>query len=104
MRFLAGLSKTYVFDATVMPPKYKTSVKTRSKVEWVTIGLDGKYVFPSSGDVIDATTKKVIAELKDEFGRNIHSEKQISVLFVNGKPTGAVDRFGLGRMVGPGTN
>jgi DNA-binding beta-propeller fold protein YncE len=91
-------SNLHVFDATVMPPKQVTSVKTRIPPYWVTFGLDGKYVFAASGDVIDAATKKIVAGLKDEFGRAVSSEKQVECLFVNGKLMRAVDRFGIGQV------
>ena len=66
---------------------------------WVTIGLDGKYVYPSTGDVIDAATKKVVASLKDDAGHYVRSEKMIEVQWSDGKMVRASDRFGRG-MVG----
>jgi hypothetical protein len=45
------------------------------------MGLDGKFALSSSGDVIDVRTHKIIAKLKDEYGRNIHSEKFLDMAF-----------------------
>jgi DNA-binding beta-propeller fold protein YncE len=89
----------HVFDATVMPPKEVTSVKTRVPPYWVNFGLDGKYVFAMSGDVIDPKTKKVIAVLKDEYGRDVYSEKYLEATFVDGKMMRATDRFGIGQVL-----
>jgi hypothetical protein len=32
-----------------------------------TFSIDGKYVYPSSGEVIDVKTRKILTTLKDEF-------------------------------------
>jgi DNA-binding beta-propeller fold protein YncE len=86
----------HIFDATVMPPRQVKSIPTRAHPYWITFGIDGKFVYPSSGDVIDAATKQVVGGLKDEIGRQVESEKLLEVLFLNGKPVRAVDQFGVG--------
>lgn len=100
-----------VFDATVMPPKEKTTVMMPRHADsnfawpcWVTIGLDGKYVYSSSGDVIDAASKKVVASLQDEFGHWVRSEKMVEVSWSGGKPVRASDQFGRGMVTGAPTN
>ena len=35
-----------IFDATVMPPTLKTSVKVRDEPGWITFGIDGKLAYP----------------------------------------------------------
>lgn len=91
----------HVFDATVMPPTQKTSIKLRRRTHgWVTVGLDGKYVYPSSGDVIDAGTKKIIGGLFDELGKEVLSEKIVEVAFSGGRLVRAVDQFGVGQVRG----
>src|SRR4029077_3032807 len=94
----------HVFDITAMPPKQKMcmDVKLRSKPYWITVGLDGKYIFPSTGDVIDAATKKVVAVLKDEYGRDVRSEKLVELYFSKGKLTRVANQFGTG-LVGVAT-
>lgn len=59
--------------------------------------LDGRYAYPSTGEVIDVKTKKVIAALTDEKGREVHSEKMVEIHFKNGQPVRAGNQFGLGR-------
>lgn len=101
----------HVFDSTVMPPRQISAVSLPrelgpGEVEelaypyWVTIGLDGKYVIASTGHVIDAASKKIVAQLRDEFGRPMRSEKIIEVLWQNGKPVRNSDQFGRGMVTG----
>jgi DNA-binding beta-propeller fold protein YncE len=102
----------HVFDATVMPPRQMTSVQLPHRLGpgevemlaypyWVSFGLDGKYVFASTGDVIDAATKKVIGHLLDDNGRPVRSEKMIEVLWSTaGKALRASDQFGRGMVTG----
>ena len=59
-----------VFDATVMPPALKTSVKLRDEPGWISWSLDGKTAYPSTGDVIDVASKKVVAQLTPSSGHN----------------------------------
>ena len=93
----------HVFDATVMPPKQVKSIQMPEVPVWITFGLDGKLVYSSSGDVIDASTKEIVTALKDEFGRPVRSEKIVEVLYVDGKPTRAVDQIGVGLVTRPGS-
>jgi DNA-binding beta-propeller fold protein YncE len=85
-----------VFDATVMPPVLKTSVKLRDEPGWVSFSLDGRTAFPSTGDVVDVASKKVVAALTDENGAAVESEKLLEVDFSSGKPVAAADQFGKG--------
>jgi len=89
--------RVHVFDATTAPPKYMSSVKLREQPGWVTFSLDGKYAYPSTGDVIDTASKEVVASLTDEEGRQVHSEKMVEIHFSGGAPVAAGDQFGLGR-------
>ena len=89
--------RVHVFDATAMPPKYAAGVKLREQPGWITFSRDGKYAYPSTGEVIDTATKKVVATLADEKGGPVHSEKMVEVHFKGGNPATAGDQFGLGR-------
>jgi hypothetical protein len=60
--------------------------------------LDGKYAYPSSGEVIDVKTRQVLLTLKDEFNNNVQSEKMLEVDFADGKAVRAGDQFGVGRV------
>ena len=63
---------------------------------WVTFSLNGKYAYPSSGEVIDVKTRKILSTLKDEFNNSVGSEKMVEVDFENGKAVKAGDQFGIG--------
>lgn len=90
-------SSVHIFDATVMPPKQATSIKLRDQPGWITFSIDGRYAYPSTGDVIDTHTKRIVATLEDEAGQHVQSEKLLEVDTVNGKPVAAGDQFGIGR-------
>jgi DNA-binding beta-propeller fold protein YncE len=95
----ASNERVHVFDNTVMPPKLLTSIKLREEPGWVTFTLDGLYAYPSTGEVIDVKTKKVVMALTDEQGRPVMSEKMVEiVLGDDGKPVRNGDQFGLGRL------
>ena len=86
-----------VFDATVMPPTLKSSVKVRDEPGWITFGIDGALAYPSTGDVVDVRTKQIVATLTDENGANAESEKMLEIDFAGGKPAHAGDQFGKGK-------
>jgi hypothetical protein len=87
----------HAFDATVMPPKQIASIKVREQPGWITFSRDGKWAWPSTGDVIDVKTKKIALSLMDEEGREVHSEKVVEIIWVDGVPVLVGDQFGVGR-------
>ncbi len=89
----------HVFDNRVMPPSQKTSVKLRDQPGWITFSLDGKYAYPSTGEVIDVKTRKVIATLKDENGNDVQSEKLVEIWIEDEQSVKAGDQFGVGRVL-----
>ena len=92
-------SRLHVFDATVMPPKQIESIALREQPGWVTFttSRENTLAYPSTGEVIDVKTRKIIATLTDEEGRPVHSEKMLQIDFVDGKPVANGDQFGVGR-------
>ncbi len=90
--------RVHVFDNTADPPRQTASVKLREQPGWVTFSLDGRYAYPSTGEVIDTATKKIVAALADEKGREVHSEKMVEVRFKDGVPVQVGDQFGVGRV------
>ncbi len=91
--------RLHIFDATVMPPKQVGAVALRDEPGWVTFSIDGRLVYPSTGDVIDARTRKIVATLEDETGRDVQSEKMLEVDFRGTEPVRAGEQFGFGRPV-----
>jgi hypothetical protein len=86
----------HVFDNTVMPPKQMTSLKVRDQPGWITFSIDGRHAYPSTGEVFDTKSKKLVAALQDETGRQIGSEKLLEVVFDGNKPIRNGDQFGIG--------
>jgi DNA-binding beta-propeller fold protein YncE len=86
----------HIFDNTRMPPKQMESIKTTAGPYWITVGLDGNLAYVSSGDVIDMKSRKIVGQLKDEYGRTMYSEKFLDMVFTNGKLTRVANQFGNG--------
>jgi len=86
----------HVFDATVMPPKQMMSIKTREMPGWISFSIDGLHAYSSTGEIIDTHTKKIVATLQDEKGREAQSEKVLELIFDNGKLVKAGNQFGIG--------
>jgi DNA-binding beta-propeller fold protein YncE len=87
----------HVFDNTVMPPKQTVSIKLREQPGWITFSRDGRWAWPSTGDVIDVKTHKIALTLTDEEGREVHSEKVVEIIWIDGVPVFVGDQFGVGR-------
>jgi DNA-binding beta-propeller fold protein YncE len=90
--------RLHIFDNTVMPPKQKESIEVRDQPGWITFSMDGKYAYPSTGEVIDVKTKKIVATLKDENGNPVSSEKVVEIHMDGKKAVKAGDQFGIGRV------
>jgi DNA-binding beta-propeller fold protein YncE len=87
----------HVFDNTVMPPKQTVSIKLRDSPGWWSFSLDGRYGYSSTGEIVDVASKKVVASLKDETGREVQSEKLLDLIVTNGKVVKANSQFGVGQ-------
>jgi hypothetical protein len=90
--------RLHVFKATE-PYQQLTSIPLQDLPGWITFSLDGKYAYPSSGEVIDVKTRRVLTTLKDEHSDNVNSEKMVEVDMEGGKAVKAGDQFGLGRVM-----
>jgi hypothetical protein len=90
-------TRMHIFDLTANPPKQIESIRLREQPGWVTFSIDGKYAYPSTGEVIDTKTKRILTFLKDEKDRPVHSEKMVEIDFKNGVPVRVGDQFGVGR-------
>jgi DNA-binding beta-propeller fold protein YncE len=90
--------RLHIFSG-VEPYQQLTSIPLQDMPGWVTFTLDGKYAYPSSGEVIDVKTRKILTVLKDENYNTVESEKLLEIDFKDGKPVSAGDQFGLGRVM-----
>jgi len=89
--------RLHVFNATA-PYRQLTTIALQDMPGWITFNVDGKYAYPSSGEVIDVKTRKILTTLQDEFHNNVESEKMVEVDFEGSKAVRAGDQFGIGRV------
>ena len=87
--------RVHVFNA-VAPYQQLTTIPVQDMPGWISFSIDGKYVYPSSGEVIDQKTRNIITTLQDEFHNNVSSEKLLEIDFAGGKAVKAGDQFGIG--------
>lgn len=94
-------NRVHIFDVSKMSatlaPKYLASIELRDQPGWVTFSLDGRLAYPSTGDVVDVKSRKVIAQLTDETGAAVQSEKLLEIDFRGNAPVRTGDQFGIGR-------
>ncbi len=89
--------RVHVFSA-VAPYQQLTTIPVQDMPGWITFSIDGKYVYPSSGEVIDVKTRKILTTLQDEFYNNVASEKMVEIDFAGNKAVKANDQFGIGQI------
>jgi DNA-binding beta-propeller fold protein YncE len=90
--------RMHIFSS-VPPYQQLTTIPLQDMPGWITFTIDGKYAYPSSGEVIDVKTRKIVTILQDENYNNVASEKVLEIDFKDGKPVRAGDQFGLGRVM-----
>jgi len=81
---------------TAETPKQIATIKVRDQPGWITFSLDGKHAWPSTGEIVDARTKKIVATLTDEHQRMVQSEKVVEVVFDGARVVRTGDQFGIG--------
>ena len=89
--------RMHVFSA-VKPFQQLTTIPLQDMPGWVTFSMDGKYAYPSSGEVIDVKTRKALLTLQDEFNNSVASEKIVEINFSGNKVVKAGNQFGIGRI------
>ncbi|HUS02841.1 MAG TPA: hypothetical protein VMY77_13985 [Chitinophagaceae bacterium] len=87
--------RVHVFNA-ISPYQQLTTIPVQDMPGWINFSIDGKYVYPSSGEVINRKTRKIITVLQDEFQNNVASEKMLEIDFEGNKAIKAGDQFGIG--------
>jgi hypothetical protein len=97
----AANSRLHIFDNTKMPPVQVTTIELRDQPGWLTFSVDGRFAYPSTGEVIDPKTRKTLTILTDEKDQPIQSEKMVEIQFEGGKPVRSGDQFGIGRSLPP---
>ena len=90
--------RMHIFDNTVMPPKQLASIEVRDQPGWITFSLDGKHAYPSTGEIVEIKTRKIITTLKDEKGNPVMSEKVVEIHMSGTMAVKVGDQFGIGRV------
>ena len=89
-------ARLHVFDLSGGMVRQRETIPLRDQPGWITFSLDGRRVYPSTGEVIDAATRRIIATLADEQGRPVQSEKLLEIEFEDGRPVSAGNQFAVG--------
>jgi DNA-binding beta-propeller fold protein YncE len=87
--------RLHVFSASP-PYQQLTTIPLNDLPGWISFSVDGKYVYPSSGEVIEAKTRKIVTRLQDEFHNNVASEKMVEIDLAGNKAVKAGNQFGIG--------
>jgi hypothetical protein len=88
--------RLHLFDNTARPPKQGANILLRDEPGWITFSIDGRYAYPSTGDVIEVKTRKIVTDLADEHGKAVQSEKMLEIDFNGAIPVRAGNQFGIG--------
>ena len=87
--------RLHIFNADA-PYQQLTTIPLRDMPGWITFSIDGNFVYPSSGEVIEAKSRKIITVLQDEFHNNVGSEKMVEIDFAGNQAVNAGNQFGIG--------
>src|SRR5262249_54024303 len=88
--------RIHIFDATTMPPAQVAEIKVHDQPGWITMSIDGKYAYPSTGEIVDIHSRTIVGMLKDERGGEVQSEKMVEIDFQGSVPIRAGDQFAIG--------
>jgi DNA-binding beta-propeller fold protein YncE len=91
--------RVHIFDLAATPPRQIVSIELRDEPGWITFSIDGKYAYPSTGDIIETKTRQIVARLADEEKRQVQSEKMMGIDLKGTRVVQVGDEFGLGRAV-----
>jgi len=83
----------HVFDASGLPahvPRLIATIALSGQPQWITFSLDGRYAYPSTGDVIDTATRETVAHIAPR------ASKLLEVDVRDGDPIRVSSRHGIG--------
>lgn len=66
---------------------------------WIMSSIDGRYLYPESGEIIDVAAKKIVGQLIGANGNYVHSRFALEIGFRDGKVVSVGDQQGVGRIV-----
>lgn len=85
-------NRLQVFDAGVYPPVVRTAIDLRAQPRSIAFSLDGSYAYASTGDVIDAVSRRIAGALENAAGARVSSEHMVEIDFVDGQPIRSAGR------------
>ena len=91
--------RLHVFSAKP-PYQQLTTIPVQDLPGWILFSIDGKYAYPSSGEVIDVRTRRVLMTLKDEHYNSVQSEKMVEIDLNGRRAVRAGNQFGIGGVTG----
>jgi len=89
--------RLHVFSAKI-PYQQLTTIQLQDMPGWINFSIDGHYAYPSSGEVIDVKTRKILLTLQDEHHNSVASEKMMELQMQGNKVVRVADQFGIGRI------
>ena len=72
-------NRLIVFDAREYPPVQRAAVDLPAQPRWLAFSGDGRYVYPSTGDVVEAETKRIVGALETPPGSKIDSSVLVEI-------------------------
>jgi len=79
-------NRLHVFDATVYPPAALGALELSAQPRWLALSRDGRYLYSSTGDVVDTAARKIVGALEGPAARKVKSENFVEIDFVDGAP------------------
>jgi DNA-binding beta-propeller fold protein YncE len=79
-------NRLQVFDARVYPPVPLTAIELTAQPRWIAFSGDGRYAYSSTGDVVDAASKRIAGALEDPTGAKVKSQHLVEIDFLDGHP------------------
>jgi DNA-binding beta-propeller fold protein YncE len=72
-------NRLHVFDATVYPPTAVGAIELSGQPRWITVSSDDRFAYPSTGEIIDVATKRIVGSLRDPSGARALSENLVEI-------------------------
>ena len=79
-------NRIHVFDASVYPPAARGAVVLSAQPRSIRFSIDGRFIYVSTGEVVDATAKNVVGALEDPATARVTSEHVVEIDFLDGRP------------------
>ncbi len=81
----------------VYNPSKTVPIQAGIDSSWISMTNDGKIAYVGDGSIIDVRAHRVIATMKDEYGRPIHAaEKVLNMTFRDGRLVETTNQFAIG--------